>query len=50
MLFKKKQIYRCDGICESCKYGKEFKEKDAVYFTCDPKKVKGLKVIAPSLR
>ena len=45
-LFKKKEYY-CDGICEICDKGKLYKDRDGEYYTCDPKKVKGLKIIAP---
>lgn len=44
-LFKKK--YYCDGICEACNKGKLYKDEEGKYYTCDPKKVRGLKVIAP---
>lgn len=40
--------YYCNGICESCDKGKLFKGKKSEWYTCDPEKVKGLKVIAPT--
>ena len=39
--------YYCDGMCERCEKGKLFKGKKTSWYTCDPEKVKGLKVIAP---
>lgn len=47
MIFNKKQVYYCDGCCESCKYGKKFNKNSTIYYTCDPNKVKELKVITP---
>ena len=42
-----KKVYYCDGICEKCNKSKEFKDKTGVYISCDPVKIKGLKVMAP---
>ena len=39
--------YYCDGKCESCDKGKLFEGKKTRWYTCDPEKVIGLKVIAP---
>ena len=47
-MFKKKEYY-CDGICENCDKGKYYKDKDGEYYTCDPKKIKGLKIMPPYL-
>ena len=48
-MFWKKKEYYCDGICEDCEKGKLYETKEGKYYTCDPKKVKGSKVIAPCL-
>ena len=44
-----KKEYYCDGICENCPKGKLYEDKDGKWYSCDPDKVKGLKVIAPYL-
>lgn len=46
-MFWEKKEYYCDGICEDCEKGKLYETKEGNYYTCDPKKVKGLKVITP---
>lgn len=45
----KKVVYYCDGICERCNKGKEFKSKSGTEYSCDPAKVRGLRIIAPYL-
>jgi len=43
---KKLPQYRCNGICESCEKGKWFEKGQ--YYSCDPKKTKGIIVICPT--
>lgn len=43
----KQRDYYCDGICESFDKGKYYKSEGAGYYTYDPKKIKGLRIIAP---
>ena len=42
--------YYCDGICECCDKGKHYKDEGLGYYTCDPKKVKGLRIVVPYLK
>ena len=43
-----KHTYYCDGICETCKYSKIFKDKTGEWYTCNPDITNKLKIIAPT--